>query len=77
MHAIGSVYQLITDFSNLDDSLVTIAPGESGQPGSPYYGNLIDGWSRRDAFALAFSRAAVDAHATHRLVLAPSALPSR
>jgi penicillin amidase len=77
VHAIGSVYQLITDFSNLDDSLVTIAPGESGQPGSPYYGNLIDGWSRRDAFALAFSRAAVDAHAKHRLVLASSALPSR
>ncbi len=71
VHAIGSVYQLITDFSNLDDSLVTIAPGESGQPGSPYYGNLIESWSKRDAFHLMFSRPAVDAHAKHRLVLKP------
>jgi penicillin amidase len=73
VHAIGSVYQLVTDFSNLDGSLVTIAPGESGQPGSPYYGNLIASWSARESFQLAFTRAAVDAHATHRLSLVPRA----
>jgi penicillin G amidase len=72
VHAIGSVYQLITDFSNLDESLVTIAPGESGQPGSPYYGNLLAAWSRRDAFRLAFSREAVEAHARNRLRLKPN-----
>jgi penicillin G amidase len=72
VHAIGSVYQLITDFSNLDESLVTIAPGESGQPGSPYYGNLLEAWSRRDAFRLAFSREAVEAHARNRLRLKPN-----
>jgi penicillin G amidase len=71
VHAIGSVYQLVTDFSNVDGSLVTIAPGESGQPGSPYYGNLIASWSARQSFPLAFTRAAVDAHAKHRLSLVP------
>ena len=42
---------------------------QSGQPGSPYYGNLIASWSARESFQLAFTRAAVDAHATHRLSL--------
>jgi penicillin amidase len=71
VHAIGSVYQLITDFSNLDASLVTIAPGQSGQPGSPFYGNLLDAWARREHFPLAFTRAAVDQQAKYRLTLRP------
>jgi penicillin amidase len=71
VHAIGSVYQLITDFSNLDESLATIAPGQSGQPGSPFYGNLTAGWTRHEHFRLPFSRPAVDAHARNRLVLEP------
>jgi penicillin amidase len=73
VHAIGSVYQLITDFSNLDRSLVTIAPGQSGQPASPFYGNLIDTWARRELFPLAFSRPAVDAQTRYRLTLTPRA----
>lgn len=72
VNAIGSVYRLITDFSDLDRSLVTIGPGESGQPGSPYYGNLLKSWSDRQLFQLAFSRPAVDAHTKHRLVLKPA-----
>jgi penicillin amidase len=72
VHAIGSVYQLITDFSNLDESLVTLAPGQSGQPGSPFYNNLLEAWTRREAFPLAFSQRAVDAHAKYRLTLAPA-----
>jgi acyl-homoserine lactone acylase PvdQ len=35
-------YRLVTAFSDRDKSLVTIAPGVSGQPGSPYYGNLLE-----------------------------------
>jgi penicillin amidase len=72
VHAIGSVYQLITDFSNLDESLVTIAPGQSGQPGSPYYGNLAESWSRHEQFRLAFTPQAVDANAKYRLLLKPA-----
>ncbi len=71
VHAIGSVYQLITDFSNLNESLVTLAPGESGQPGSPFYSNMLDAWTRREHFRLAYTRAAVDANAKYRLTLRP------
>ena len=71
VHAIGSVYQLITDFAKLDDSLVTIAPGESGQPRSPFYANLLDAWRRREPFHLAFTQPAVESHAKFRLTLIP------
>jgi penicillin amidase len=71
VNATGAVYRLITDFSDPDRSLVTIAPGNSGQPGSPFYGNLLEGWARGEFFPLAFTRAAVEAVALHRLVLTP------
>ncbi len=72
VNATGSVYRLITDFSDLDRSLVTIAPGQSGQPGSPFYANLLEPWSRGEFFPLAFTRNAVDRETVHRLVLRPT-----
>jgi penicillin amidase len=71
VNAIGSVYRMITDFSDLDRSLVTIGPGESGQPGSPFYSNLREMWGRREFWALPFTKAAVDAHAKFTLTLQP------
>jgi hypothetical protein len=43
--ATGAVYRLITNFVDPDSSLVTIGPGISWQPGSPFYGNLLDRWA--------------------------------
>jgi penicillin amidase len=67
--AVGATYREIIDFSNLDGSLATNAPGQSGRPGSPFYGNLIDNWADQDYFPLSFSREAVEANAAHRLLL--------
>jgi len=58
--------------SDWDTSLVINAPGQSGQPGSPYYGNLLEAWDDGGYFPYAFTRAAVEAHATHKLRLVPS-----
>jgi penicillin amidase len=69
VNATGAVYRLITDFSDPDKSMVTIAPGISGQPGSPFYGNLLEGWARGEFFPLAFTRAAVENATAHRLIL--------
>jgi len=52
--------------------MVTIAPGMSGQPGSPFYGNLLDGWVKGEFFALAFTRPAVERVTAHRLILRPA-----
>ena len=65
----GASYREIFDVSNWDRSLVINTPGQSGQPGSPFYDNLAKMWSDEQYFELAFSRAAVDKVAKHRLTL--------
>ena len=69
--ATGATYRQVIDFSNLDGSLATNVPGQSGQPGSPFYANLAESFGRGEYFPLSFSTAAVDRHAAHTLVLAP------
>jgi penicillin amidase len=56
---------------NWDRSQATNVPGQSGQPGSPYYSNLLTMWAENQYFPLAFSRQAVDAAAAHWLKLHP------
>jgi penicillin amidase len=75
VNATGAVYRLITDFSDPDKSMVTIGPGISGQPGSSFYGNLLDGWARGEFFPLAFTRPAVEKVTKHTLILKPSESP--
>ena len=65
----GASYREIFDVSNWDRSLVINTPGQSGQPGSPFYDNLAKMWSDEKYFALAFTRPAVDKVAKHRLTL--------
>ena len=67
----GASYREILDVADWDRSLVTNVPGQSGQPGSPYYANLLPLWADNRYFPLAFSRKAVDAHAAHVLILRP------
>ena len=67
----GASYREILDVAEWDRSLATNVPGQSGQPGSPFYGNLLPLWADNRYFPLAFSRKAVDAHAAHTLVLRP------
>jgi penicillin amidase len=73
--AIGATYRQIIDFSDLDASLATNAPGQSGRPGSPYYENLAESWGAGEYFPLLFTRPAVEARAEHRLVLKPGGAP--
>ena len=74
VNAIGAVYRLATNFADVDRSMVTIGPGNSGQPGSPFYGNLHELWGRNEFFTLVFTRPAVEAKTRHRLTLSPAAL---
>jgi penicillin amidase len=69
--ATGATYRHIIDFSDLDASVASNAPGQSARPGSPYYGNLAESWGAGEYFPLLFSRGAVEARAQHRLVLRP------
>jgi penicillin amidase len=65
----GASYRHILDVSDWDRSLATNTPGQSGQPRSPFYGNLLPLWAENQYFPLVFSRAAVEKHTRHRLTL--------
>jgi len=69
--ATGVSLRQIFDLSDWDRSVFSIAPGQSGQPESPYYGNLLVPWSNGEYFSLVYSREAVEANAAHRLRLRP------
>jgi penicillin amidase len=72
VYANGATFREIFDLADGDAGLATTAPGQSGQPGSPYYGDQIEPWAADDYFPLAFSRAAVEEVMAHRLVLRPA-----
>jgi penicillin amidase len=67
----GASYREILDAGDWDRSVVTQVPGQSGQPESKFYGNLLPLWADNEYFPLVFSRKAVDKQAAHRLILQP------
>ncbi|MGE0552930.1 MAG: penicillin acylase family protein [Gemmatimonadales bacterium] len=71
MQTAGGSYRGIFDTSNWDNSVATSVPGQSGQPGSQYYGNLLPLWAEGRYFPLAFSREAVERETAHVLLLKP------
>jgi penicillin amidase len=67
----GASYRIVVDFADFDNSVATSVPGQSGQPGSPYYGNLLPLWAEGKYFPLLYSRAAVERETAHLLWLKP------
>ena len=67
----GASYREIIDVGNWDNSLTINTPGQSGQPESKFYGNLLPLWSNDEYFPMLFSRTAVDGKTAHRLRLTP------
>jgi penicillin G amidase len=71
VNATGANFRRIVDLSNLDASVATNAPGQSAQPGSPFYGNLRESLGNGEYFPLPLSREAVDRNVAYRLSLQP------
>jgi penicillin amidase len=69
--AVGATYRQVIDINEPDASVATNVPGQSGQPGSPFYQNLVESYGRAEYFPLAYSRAAVERNAAYRLWLVP------
>lgn len=68
----GPSFRQIIDLSDWDASRVTSTPGQSGQPESPHYGDLLESYAAGRYFPLTYTRAAVEAVTEHRLVLRPA-----
>ena len=69
----GASYREIFDLADWDKSVSINVPGQSGEPGSKHYDDLLPLWSSGRYFPLAFSKAAVDAVTTDVLRLQPDA----
>lgn len=67
----GASYREILDAGDWDRSVAVNAPGQSGQPGSRHYDDLLPLWDSGKYFPLVYSRHAVEAATVDRLVLRP------
>jgi penicillin G amidase len=68
----GASYRHVFDLADWDRGLATSTPGQSGQPGSPHYADLLPLWAEGKYFPLAFSRKKVEEVMKHRLLLKPA-----
>jgi penicillin amidase len=71
VNATGAHFRRIIDLADVDKTMATNAPGESAQPGSPYYGNQRERLANGVYFNLPFTRAALDKQTAHKLTLLP------
>jgi penicillin G amidase len=71
----GASYRQVIDLSDWDSSTMTNVPGESGDPGSKYYANLMDDWAKGRFHPMVYSRKAVEAATDERFLLTPAAAP--
>ena len=67
----GASYRQIMDLSDWDRSVAVNTPGQSGQPGSKHYADLLPLWNDGRYFPLNFSKTAVDAAGVDVLELIP------
>ena len=71
VNATGANFRRIIDLSDLTRTVATNAPGQSAQPGSPFYGNLSEHLGNEEYFPLLWAREDVEAGAAYRLTLEP------
>jgi penicillin amidase len=67
----GASFREILDVSDWDRSVATSVPGQSGQPGSKHYGDLLPLWAEGKYFPMLYSKQKVEAMAKERLTLEP------
>jgi penicillin amidase len=68
----GASYREVIDLADFDNSVGINVPGQSAQPGSEYYDNLLPLWGSDRYFPLVYSRARVEAETKHVLRLVPA-----
>ena len=67
----GASFRMVLDFADWDKSTMTNAPGESGNPDSKHYSDLLDDWANGRYHPMPFTRKAVEAAAEETIELLP------
>jgi penicillin amidase len=71
----GASWRMVLDVGEWDRGWMTSAPGQSGDPRSPFYDNLLEPWARDEQLPLLYSREAVEENAALRIRLEPAGKP--
>jgi len=69
----GASVRIVMDVGDWDNSVCINAPGQSGDPGSPHYGDLASLWGRGEYVPLLYSQARVEEVTVARVRLVPPA----
>jgi penicillin amidase len=67
----GASWREILDVGDWDRSVMTNVPGESGDPTSPHYSDLLADWAAGKYHPMPFSRKAVESATEERVILLP------
>ncbi len=67
----GASFRIIVNTGDWDAAVGTNAPGQSGDPESPYYRNLFESWAKDEFFPVLYSREKVEAAAVEKTNLVP------
>ena len=68
----GGSFRMIVNTGNWDASIGTNAPGQSGNPNSPFYGNLFKDWSQDKYFPVYFSKEKIESATYNKTILSPN-----
>ena len=69
----GASFRMVVDVGDWDAAVATNAPGQSGDPRSSFYQNLLQNWADDDHFPLLFSNEAISANTAFTISLTPVA----
>ena len=68
----GASFRIVMDVGNWDEAKMTNVPGQSGDPRSGFYDNLLENWATDGHVPLLFSRERVEESAVKRITLVPA-----
>jgi penicillin amidase len=71
-NAFSVSYRQVIDLGSLDNSRAMYTPGQSGQLGSPHYGDMIEPWLTGRYFPMSWTLEAVAAASRQSLTLLPA-----
>ena len=71
----GASFRMVVDVGNWDAARMTNAPGQSGDPRSPFYANLLKGWAEEESFPMLYSESAIAEHTVEEILLKPEDTP--
>ena len=67
----GASFRMIVNTGDWDATIGTNAPGQSGDPNSPFYSNLYEAWSKDEYFPVYYTKNKIQKHLFKKTVLNP------